>query len=141
MLHIGDKVTISGWGSRIYTIVHVSDNDDAIKYRGFDYEYMVPSDLHEESDMTVVEHTTEPNTITAGEDVLVSQYSYTRVIQESPGAHRASEWSVEPETPVHGVVTSVNGFGYLTYHVTLDDGKTVKVEAHHITRAADYTLF
>ena len=91
--------------------------------------------------MTVIEHTTEPNAITAGEDVLVSQYSYTRVIQESLGAHRASEWSVEPETPVHGVVTSVNGFGYLTYHVTLDDGKNVRVEAHHIKRATDYTLF
>lgn len=141
MLHIGDKVTISGSGNRIYTIVHVGNYSGTLKYRGFDYEYMVPSDLLRETDMTVVEHTTEPNTITAGEDVLVSQYSYTRVIQESPGAHRASEWSVEPETPVHGVVTSVNGFEYLTYHVTLDDGKDVKVEPHDIMRTADYTLF
>ena len=141
MLHIGDKVTISGSGNRIYTIVHISDYNGTLKYRGFDYDYMVPSDLLGESDMTVIEHTTEPNAITAGEDVLVSQYSYTRVIQESLGAHRASEWSVEPETPVHGVVTSVNGFGYLTYHVTLDDGKNVKVESQDITRAGDYTLF
>ena len=141
MLHIGDKVTVRGAGNRVYTIVHISDNGGTLKYRGFDYEHMVPSDLLGESDTTVVEHTTEPNTITAEEDVLVSQYSYTRVIQESPGTHRASEWSVEPETPVHGVVTSVNGFGYLTYHVTLDDGKNVKVEAHYIKRATDYTLF
>lgn len=141
MLHIGDKVTIRGWADRIFTIVHISDTGGTVRYRGFDYEHMIPSDSLKESDTTVVEHTTEPNTITAGEDVLVSQYSYTRVIQERPGAHRASEWSVEPETPVHGVVASVNGFGYLTYHVTLDDGKNVKVESHNITRAADYTLF
>lgn len=140
MLHLGDKVTIRGWGNRIYTIVQISNDDSTIKYRGFDWEYMVPSDLHKESEMTVVEPTTEPNTITVGDDVLVSQYSYARVIQESPGAHRASEWSVEPETPVHGVVTSVNGFGYQLYHVTLDDGKNVKVEPHDIARA-DYTLF
>lgn len=141
MLHIGDKVTVRGEGNRVYTIVHISDNGGTLKYRGFDYEHMVPSDLLGESDTTVVEHTTEPNTITAGEDVLVSQYSYTRVIQESPGAHRASEWSVEPETPVHGVVTTVNGSAYQTYRVRLDDGNSVKVESQDITRAEDYTLF
>ena len=141
MLHIGDKVTISGWGDRIFTITQISDNDGAIKYRGFDYEYMIPSDLHEESDMTVAEHTTEPNTITVGDDVLVSQYSDIRVIQESNGTYRASEWIVEPETPVHGIVTVVNGSAYQAYRVILDDGTNVKVESQDITRAGDYTLF
>lgn len=141
MLHIGDKVTISGWGDRIFTITQISDNDGAIKYRGFDYEYMIPSDLHEESDMTVAEHTTEPNTITVRDDVLVSQYSDIRVIQESNGTYRASEWIVEPETPVHGIVTVVNGSAYQAYRVILDDGTNAEVEAHYIKRASDYTLF
>lgn len=141
MLHIGDKVTISGWGDRIFTITQISDNDGTIKYRGFDYEYMVPSNLHEESDMTVAECTTEPNSITVGDDVLVSQYSDIKVIQESTGTYRASEWILEPETPVHGIVTVVNGSAYQTYRVILDDGKNVKVEAHYIKRVTDYTLF
>ena len=145
MLHIGDKVTISGSGNRIYTIVQISNDEGTIKYRGFDWEYMVPSDLHKESEMTVVEPTTGPNTITVGDDVLVSKYSDIRMMQESSGAYRTHEWSVEPETPVHGVVTTVNGSAYQTYsmryRVQLDDGNSVKVEEHHITRAADYTLF
>lgn len=141
MLHIGDKVTIRGWGDRVYTIVHISDTGGTIKYRGFDWEYMVPSDLHKESEMTVVEPTTEPNTITVGDDVLVSKYSDIRMMQESSGAYRTHEWSVEPETPVHGIVTTVNGSTYQTYRVQLDDGNSVKVESQDITRAADYTLF
>lgn len=145
MLHIGDKVTISGSGNRVYTIVHINDNGGTVRYRGFDWEYMVPSDLLKETEMTVVECTTEPNTITVGDDVLVSQYSDIKVIQESTGTHRASEWIVEPETPVHGVVTTVNGFAYQTYcvryRVQLDDGNSVKVDSQDITRAADYTLF
>ena len=102
---------------------------------------MIPSDLHKESEMTVVEPTTEPNTITVGDDVLVSKYSDIRMMQESSGAHRTHEWSVEPETPVHGVVTTVNGSAYQTYRVRLDDGNSVKVESQDITRAEDYTLF
>ena len=145
MLHIGDKVTISGSGNRIYTIVQISNDEETIKYRGFDWEYMVPSDLHKESEMTVVEPTTEPNTITVGEDVLVTKYSDIRMMQESSGAYRTHEWSVEPETPVHGVVTTVNGSAYQTYcvryRVQLDDDNSVKVESQDITRAADYTLF
>lgn len=141
MLHIGDKVNISGSGNRTYTIVHISDKNGTLKYRGFDYDYTVLSDLLGESDMMVVERATEPNTITAGEDVLVSKYSDTRVIQESSDAYRTSEWTVEPEPPIHGVVTSVNGFGYQLYYVTLDNGKNVKVKPHDIMRAADYTLF
>ena len=131
MLHIGDKVTIRGWGDRIFTIIHISNDDSTIKYRGFDWEYMVPSDLHKESE----------NTITVGDDVLVSKYSDIRMMQESSGAHRTHEWSVEPETPVHGVVTTVNGSAYQTYRVRLDDGNSVKVESQDITRAEDYTLF
>lgn len=141
MLRIGDKVTISGWGNRIFTIIQISDNDGTIKYRGFDWEVMVPSDLHKESEMTVVEPTSEPNTITVGDEVLVSQYSDIRVIQESNGTYRASEWITEPETPVRGVVTTVNDVNYLLYRVTLEDGKNVKVESYGIKRAADYTLF
>ena len=141
MLHIGDKVTISGSGNRIYTIVQISNDEGTIKYRGFDWEYMVPSDLHKESEMTVVEPTTEPNTITVGDDVLVSKYSDIRMIQESSDAYRTHEWLVEPETPVHGVVTTVNGSTYQTYRVRLDDGNSVKVESQDITRVADYTLF
>lgn len=141
MLHIGDKVTIRGWGNRIYTIVQISNDEGTIKYRGFDWEYMVPSDLHKESEMTVVEPTTEPNTITVGDDVLVSKYSDIRMMQESSGTYRASEWLVEPEAPVRGVVTTVNGIDYQTYRVQLDDGNSVKVESQDITRAADYTLF
>lgn len=141
MLHIGDKVTIRGWGNRIFTIIQISDDEGAIKYRGFDWDVMVPSDLHKESDMTVVETTTEPNTITVGDDVLVSKYSDTKFLQESSGTYRASEWLVEPETPVRGVVTTVNGIDYQTYRVQLDDGNSVKVESQDITRAADYTLF
>ena len=106
---------------------------------------MVPSDLHKESEMTVVEPTTEPNTITVGEDVLVSKYSDIRMVQESSDAYRTHEWLVEPETPIHGIVTTVNGSAYQTYHVRchvrLDDGNSVKVESQDITRAADYTLF
>lgn len=141
MLHIGDKVTIRGWGDRVYTIVHISDTGGTIKYRGFDWEYMVPSDLHKESEMTVVEPTTEPNTITVGDDVLVSKYSDIRMMQESSGAYRTHEWSVEPETPVHGIMTTVNDSTYQTYRVQLDDGNSVKVESQDITRATDYTLF
>lgn len=145
MLHIGDKVTISGSGNRIYTIVQISNDEGTIKYRGFDWEYMVPSDLHKELEMTVVEPTTEPNTITVGDDVLVSKYSDIRMMQESSGAHRTHEGLVEPETPVHGVVTTVNGSAYQTYcvryRVQLDDGNNAKVESQDITRAADYTLF
>ena len=81
MLRICDKVTIRGWGDRIFTIIHISNDDSTIKYRGFDREYMVPSDLHKESEMTVVEPTTEPNTITVGDDVLVSKYSDIRMMQ------------------------------------------------------------
>lgn len=141
MLHIGDKVTIRGWGNRIYTIVQISNDDSTIKYRGFDWEYMVPSDLHKELEMTVVKPTTEPNTITVGDDVLVSKYSDIRMMQESSGAYRTHEWSVEPETPVHGIVTTVNGPTYQTYRVQLDDGNSVKVESQDITRVGDYTLF
>ena len=145
MLHIGDKVTISGSGNRIYTIVQISNDEGTIKYRGFDWEYMIPSDLHKESEMTVVEPTTEPNTITVGDDVLASKYSDIRMVQESSDAYRTHEWLVEPETPVHGVVTVVNGSAYQTYcmryRVQLDDGSSVKVESQDITRAADYTLF
>lgn len=141
MLHIGDKVTIRGWGDRIFTIIHISNDDSTIKYRGFDWEYMVPSDLHKESEMTVVEPTTEPNPITVGDDVLVSKYSDIRMMQESSGAYRTHEWLVEPETPVHGVVTTVNDSTHQTYRVRLDDGNSVKVESQDITRAADYTLF
>lgn len=141
MLHIGDKVTISGSGNRIYTIVQISNDEGTIRYRGFDWEYMVPSDLLKETEMTVVERTTEPNTITVGEDVLVSKYSDIRMMQESSTAYRAHEWLVEPETPVHGIVTTVNGSAYQTYRVRLDDGNSVKVESQDITRAADYTLF
>ena len=145
MLHIGDKVTISGSGNRIYTIVQISNDEGTIKYRGFDWEYMVPSDLHKELEMTVVEPTTEPNTITVGDDVLVSKYSDIRMMQESSGAYRTHEGLVEPETPVHGVVTTVNGSAYQTYcmqyRVQLDEGNSVKVESQDITRAADYTLF
>ena len=141
MLHIGDNVTISGSGNRIYTIVQISNDEGTIKYRGFDWEYMVPSDLHKESEMTVVEPTTEPNTITVGDDVLVSKYSDIRMIQESSSAYRTHEWLVEPETPVHGIVTTVNNSTYQTYRVRLDDGNSVKVESQDITRAADYTLF
>lgn len=145
MLHIGDKVTIRGWGNRIYTIVQISNDEGTIKYRGFDWEYMVPSDLHKESEMTVVEPTTEPNTITVGDDVLVSKYSDIRMMQESSGAYRTHEGLVEPETPVYGVVTTVNGSAYQTYcvryRVQLDDGNSAKVESQDITRAADYTLF
>lgn len=145
MLHIGDKVTISGSGNRIYTIVQISNDEGTIKYRGFDWEYMVPSDLHKELEMTVVEPTTEPNTITVGDDVFVSKYSDIRMMQESSGAYRTHEGLVEPETPVHGVVTTVNGSAYQTYcvryRVQLDDGNSVKVESQDITRAADYTLF
>lgn len=145
MLHIGDKVTIRGWGNHIYTIVQISNDDSTIKYRGFDWEYTVPSDLHKESEMTVVEPTSEPNTITVGDDVLVSKYSDIRMMQESSGAYRTHEGLVEPETPVHGVVTTVNGSAYQTYcvryRVQLDDGNSVKVDSQDITRAADYTLF
>lgn len=141
MLHIGDKVRIRGWGDRIFTIIHISNDDSTIKYRGFDWEYMVPSDLHKESEMTVVEPTTEPKTITVGDDVLVSKYSDIRMMQESSGAYRTHEWSVEPETPVHGIVTTVNGSTYQTYRVQLDDGNSVKVESQDITRVGDYTLF
>ena len=141
MLHIGDKVTISGSGNRIYTIVQISNDEGTIKYRGFDWEYMVPSDSHKESEMAVVEPTTEPNTITVGDDVLVSKYSDIRMMQESSGAYHTHEWLVEPETPVHGVVTTVNDSTYQTYRVRLDNGNSVKVDSQDITRAADYTLF
>lgn len=140
MLHIGDKVTVRGAGNRVYTIVHISDNGGTLKYRGFDYEYMVPSDLLGESDTTVVEHTTEPNTITVGDDVLVSKYSDTQVIQEPSGIHRAREVEVIPETPVRGIVFAVNGTTYRHYRVLLD-GSNVKVESQDITRVGDYTLF
>lgn len=140
MLHIGDKVTVRGVGNRVYTIVHISDNGGTVRYRGFDWEYMVPSDLLKESEMTVVERTTEPNTITVGDDVLVSKYSDTQVIHESSGIHRAREVEVIPETPVHGIVFAVNGMNYQHYRVLLD-GSNVKVEHQDITRAEDYTLF
>ena len=72
---------------------------------------------------------------------VVSKYSDIRMIQESSDAYRTHEWLVEPETPVHGVVTTVNGSAYQTYRVQLDDGNSVKVESQDITRAGDYTLF
>lgn len=140
MLHIGDKVRIRGWGDRIFTIIHISNDDSTIKYRGFDWEYMVPSDLLKETEMTVVERTTEPNTITVGDDVLVSKYSDTQVIQEPSGIHRAREVEVIPETPVRGIVFAVNGTTYRHYRVLLD-GSNVKVESQDITRVGDYTLF
>lgn len=141
MLHIGDKVTIRGWGDRIFTVVHISNDESTIKYRGFDWEYMVPSDLHKESEITVVEPTSEPNTITVGDEVLVSKYFDTRIIFEPPGIQRAREFEVEPETPIRGVVAAVDGMTYQHYRVTLEDGTNIKVESHDISRTADYTLF
>ena len=141
MLHIGDKVTLNNSDSRVYTIGHICTNGGALNYRGYEWETMISTDLFEESDATLVEHTLEPNPFNVGDEVLVSKYTEIRVIQESSGAHRAVEWGEEPSTPIHGVVDKVDGVHYRTYRVLLDNHINAKVEERHITRAGDYTLF
>lgn len=91
MFKIGDKVTLNNSDGRVYTIGHICINGGALNYRGYEWETMISTDLFEESDATLVEHTSEPNPFNVGDEVLVSKYTEIRVIRESSSAHRAVE--------------------------------------------------